>query len=420
MNEAFKRIPSSSYSTRPSLSSFRFVALDDKKGRFRWPYLLLIVCLLFVMSGCSEDSPTGPSVILYRASFATGKVPWPHHAPGLTEAEYLNLIESLFIINNFGQYQSGDTRESAYFHDGLDVVLPNGTRIYAVSSGIVKAILDMGEYYQTIIIGDTPGTEPGNAWVYTHVSNFQVRVGDFVPQGTYIADIHFHGVPHVHLSRAYLSSGSWWNWQDLNFVQPDTFFVYQDSNAPVIAKPFYYFRGNSDTMFHAGDPTVVSGDVDIVVGIREIGEYAHSKDGSIVPLNFGDRLCVSRLNYEISGDSIETVHVRSWDFSKIVLNWRPDAYERVYAVYKFYYTIHPSGPTSWDRIFSYFVITNVDGTGEFGEVQVSDQEYAWNTAATDEHGQPKFPNGRYTITVTAWDAKGNEGRAFEEVIVENP
>ncbi len=69
------------------------------------------------------------------------------------------MMANLFIINNFGQYQGADTKESVYFHDGLDDVLPNGTKIYAVDSGYVKSIDNRIEYYKTIIIGNTPGSD---------------------------------------------------------------------------------------------------------------------------------------------------------------------------------------------------------------------------------------------------------------------
>ncbi len=195
-----------------------------------------------------------------------------------------------------------------------------------------------------------------------------MKVGDHVEQGDYIADIHFQGVPHVHLSKVYLTSGSWSNYSDTRSVQPDSFFTYQDTQPPVIESGFLYYRNGTDSLLGRGSAAVVSGDVDIVVGIREVGEYAHSK-GGVVYIGFGDRLCVSRIGYEISGQNITPMHFESFDFSRMVLGQFSDGVQRVYTVYKHYYIVHPGGPDSWDKIFSYYVITNTDGNGESGEVK---------------------------------------------------
>ena len=387
---------------------------------------LRFVASLLLMAGCAKDSPVGPpsfpeppETLVYNVTLPTGKLPWPHHNPGFTQAEYDKMTSDLFIINNFGQYQAGNTRESVYFHDGLDVVAPNGTKIYAVDSGYVKAITGTDQYYMTIIIGDVQNDGPGKAWTYTHVNNFKVKVGDYVPKGKHIAEIHFQGVPHVHLNRAYFSSGSWSNWGDLNFVQPDTFFVYNDEDPPVIESPFHYFPNNSDAPFAQANPTIVSGDIDIVVGLREQGAYAHAKDGTIVPEGYGDRLSVSRVEWEVLSEGKQVYFRKSFDFSKIVLNSRTEGYQSVLTVYKYYPVIHPEGTSTYDKIFSYYVITNVDGTGDFGEIKTTDADYAWNTRATDTNGNPQFPNGKYAIKVTAYDVKGYHASESDTVEVRN-
>jgi hypothetical protein len=384
------------------------------------------VAFLLLVAGCAKESLVDlppmispPEIPVYNVTPPAGKLPWPHHNPGFTQAEYDKMMSDLFIINNFGQYQAGDTRESAYFHDGLDVVAPNDTKIYAVDSGYVKAITGTDQYYMTIIIADVQNAGPGKAWTYTHVNNFKVKVGDHVPQGRYIADIHFMGVPHVHLNRAYFSSGSWSNWGDLNFVQPDTFFVYNDADPPVIERPFYYFRNKTDTLIAQANPPIVSGDIDIAVGLREQGAYAHAKDGTIVPEGFGDRLAVSRLEWEVLSEGKQVYFRKSFDFSKIVFNYRPDGYQRVFTVYKFYPIIRPEKPSSYSKIFTYYVITNVDGTGEFGEIKITDADNAWNTRATGANGKPLFPNGKYAIRVMAYDVKGNHSSESDTVEVRN-
>jgi hypothetical protein len=88
-------------------------------------------------------------------------------------------------------------------------------------------------------------------------------------------------------------------------------------------------------------------------------------------------------------------------------------------VYKFYPILHPEGPLSYDKILSYYVITNVDGTGVFGEIKTTDGDYCWNTGALDLNGIPLFPNGRYAIKVTAYDAQANYTSETDSIEVRN-
>jgi len=352
------------------------------------------------------------SKIYPKASLIQEKLPWPHQKPNITQEEYEDLIENLWIINNYGQYQASEDKSLAYFHDGLDIVLDNGTKLYAIESGYVKSIV----YDHFIIIGYTEGDEPGEGWMYAHVTNLQFQEGDYVNQGEYIADVFFEGLPHVHLGRVYLESGSWKAYENQNFYHPDRYFYYVDTQPPVIKTPFYYFVNNTDELIENKWPTFIRGDVDIVVGIRDPGEFAHSKiDG------FGDRLCISRIEYEISGDNTQPVYRKSFDFTKIILNNLEEfARDRVFTVYKHYKIFHPVIDSFfWDKTFSYYVITNTDGTGKFGKIDVTAQDYGWDTAAVDDSGNRIFPDGLYTIYVTVYDFIGNCTQAKDTVIVKN-
>ncbi len=392
-----------------------------KKASFAILAAAIIPALL--VEGCKNGGPVSAGPETQKSIYVTppppGKLPWPQHDPAFSSAMYNAMMDSLFIINDFGQYQAGTTKESVYFHDGLDVVLWNGTKIFAVDSGYVKAIMTQwGEYYQLLIIGNTPGSAPGYAWSYAHINNFQVKVGDKVRQGDYIADIHFQGVPHVHLSRVYLTSGSWSNLYDTRSVQPDSYFFYPDDKAPLIEQGFHYYRNGTDSLLGTGSTAVISGAADIVVGMREQGEYAHS-EGGVMYSGYGDRLCVSKIEYEIKGEDGKVSHYSSFDFSKMVLGQFADAVDRVYTVYKFYPTVHPGTVQSWDKIYSYYVITNTSGEPEQGEVKVSDQKYSWRTDEKNTDGAPKWPDGTYTVTVFAWDYTGNEAKLSESVKVNN-
>ncbi len=352
----------------------------------------------------------------YTVVLPEGKLPWPHHRPDLSLDEYENLLKNLWIINNFGQYQASEDASLVYFHDGVDVVLDNGTKLYAVESGYVKAIKSDTPGYGVIIIGDSEGDKPGNGWMYAHVDNFQFQKGDYVRQGDHIADVYFEGLEHVHLGRIVVEEGDWEQSSSWYYVQPDKYFVYEDTQPPVINLPFYYFYNNTDTMFENTKPMVVWGDVDIVVGIRDPGEHAHSKESG-----YGDRLCITRIEYEICGENTQPVYKKSFDFTKMIINnWESEGKMQVFTVFKHYKLFHEViDYTFWDKMFSYYVITNSDGTGEFGKIDPSAADYAWNTAELDEAGNPRFPNGLYTITVTAYDFLGNHRTVSDTVMVKN-
>ena len=254
-----------------------------------------------------------------------------------------------------------------------------------------------------------------------HTDNFQVSVGDYVPQGTYIADIHFRGVEHLHLERVRLSSGSWENASNTVALPLDNFFVYKDAQQPpYIETPFYYFHNDSDEPFPHGNPTVVSGKVDIVVGMREAGHYAHghAAQSFCLPLGYGDRLCIARIEYEITRPDGRSRYHSSFDFSQIALKYAYRGLGGFFSVYKFYPVLHPGGPTGWDKIFSYYIITNTDGTGTFDGFPFSDEACCWDTTAT-LRGAPLYPDGEYTITVTAYDYMGNKTTKTGKVRVEN-
>jgi hypothetical protein len=329
------------------------------------------------------------------------------------------MMHRLFIINNFGEYQEGQTKDEIALHDGIDIVVAaNGTRVYAVDSGYVKAINSAVDGYKHIIIGDTRGSLPGNCWVYAHTDSFQYAVGAHVSQGAFIAVIRFNGLPHVHLNRGYLVSGSWDNWSDMSFVQPDGFFDFEDTEPPVIESPFYYYRNNTDSLFARSGLPVIAGDVDIVAGMRDPGAYAHSRDAGIIDPGYGDRLCVSRVEYELSRQGGVTERRTSFDFSKLVCRSDTDRDRRAQTVFKYRPGVNPPPPDA-TTVFSYYIVTNADPAGPTGDVRVGGSDFAWNTAAHDTQGNPRYPDGVYRITIKAYDAHGNSSTGVDSVIVKN-
>ena len=182
--------------------------------------------------------------------------------------------------------------------------------------------------------------------------------------------------------------------------------------------PFYYVLNESYDMLPRGRPTAVSGAVDIVAGVRDVGEFGRGVLGGRV---FGDRNAPLRLQLSIASaaDPARAIWTHTAiDFSSVVLNWRrpfggrdPDRVETVF-VFK------PSLAQNTTAASFYFV-TNRGPVDELRPIDAADGSPAWDTEARDARGRPLFPDGEYIVTVTAWDSHGNAGSASDRVAVRN-
>jgi hypothetical protein len=309
-----------------------------------------------------------------------------------------------------------------YFHSGLDIMLPNGTPMYAIESGYVKYIHYDLTGYAFIIIGDTPGTEPGNAWSYGHVNNFHHQEGDYVQRGEQIAEIFFKGLEHIHLGKIYSETGLWDSNSGYYHINPYPYFIYQDTEPPTIQAPLFYFKNNSDTFFAPDAPTVVYGAVDIVAGIRDGGEYAHYKSGL-----YGDRLCVAQLEYEIYSDRTGASYRKSFDFRKLIIkNLSSYNSSQVSTIFKAPWLLEDiavtqDGSLTGDKFYSFYILTNcpIEGFEDAWRVNPDYSQLSWDTLALDGNGNRLFPNGLYRITVKAIDFAGNSSTVSDEVMVLN-
>jgi len=372
----------------------------------------LMICLVTISCKDEEDTvqlPPSLGDISFVLDPPEGKLHWPHHRPEYEKFDYDLLIDRLWVINNFGQYQHGDVKGETYFHDGLDIVLPNGTELFSMSEGVVRSTR-----YDAIIIEDAEN--PGFGWAYTHVNNSPVKVGDVVSRGRYIGDVNFIGLEHLHLSRVKLEvGGNWDDIFDLKFLYADSLFIFPDKQSPVFDDAIYFFRNNSDEILMTGE---ITGDIDIVAGIRDRGEYAASRESG-----FGNRLAITHITYEIDSETILPQYYKSIDFRNYPLQRkRPNIlfdYERLSNVYKYYFDLKPATEINYDRLMSYYVVTNTNGAHNMNEANPPDKKYSWQTDSLDENGEAIFPNGLYTIKVTAYDAMGNSAVTTAEVIVNN-
>ena len=243
-----------------------------------------------------------------------------------------------------------------------------------------------------------------------------------MPRGTWLASVRFQGVEHVHLTRVRLAPGGTWRDPGSYLVaQPDTFFAYTDTEPPRFEGAVHYLDDASGASYArdaAGARPVISGDVDVVVGLRDVGEYARQGTSAIA-----DRLAVSRLAYEIApvagGDTLRQLSLdfRTAEIPRLGAGGEARIAQTVFA---FYERFHPGGTPAWRQSrVSYYVVTNTPPGGRTGVLSPADRDHAWRTADRRPDGTPRFPNGDYVVTVRAWDFKGNAAVRRDTVRVRN-
>jgi len=338
-------------------------------------------------------------------------LPWPQESPGLSVSEKEKLRQDIWLINNFPLYQYGDA--NAYCHNGFDLVLENGMPVFAMKDGYVKSTK-----YSTVIIADQRGDQPSWAWSYTHLGNVRVSAGDFVKCGAPIGEIQFEGLPHLHLERIYSVAPYWGEW--CYAVLPDRYFTYPDDDPPVIEAPFHFLKNMSNEAFKpdASGTITVSGDVDIVVGMREQGLYARSRENG-----FGDRLAVAKIQYEIRNvQSGRSEKFESFDFTRLAIKESVNDLgfntQVTNVLYKHPRLFEPER-ANFDKTLAYYIITNCPSEEPPVEVTPELAPLAWQTAATDSAGKPQYPDGVYKVSVTAWDFTHHASRATTQVKIQN-
>ncbi len=356
-----------------------------------------------------------PMLALPEAQTKYERLAWPHQPPGLSPPEVDKLNREVWVINDCPLYQADEKGELAYLHGGLDIILENGTKIYAMKDGWVKST-DVS----TVTVADNSDGQPGYGWEYTHLGNIQVQVGEHVKQGTWIGQVEFEGLPHVHLTKVYSQGDSWGRWRYM--CMPNGHFDYADTQPPVIKTPFDFLPNDSNTRIQpdqAGN-VVLSGKVDIVVGMRDPGEFAHSRESG-----FGDRLGVSRIEWEVrpAGQAGGTGRkFAGFDFEHMVI--KSGVYDRAFnaamarTICSHWADFDPAS-RSGDKMLTYYVITNCPQTEDRRELGPQWADACWDTTEADRGGRSVFPDGRYEITVRAWDFRGNRAEAAMAIFIRN-
>jgi len=304
--------------------------------------------------------------------------------------------ESLPLGNNYGEYQNYGGYP--YLHPGIDILQPFGSPVYAVKSGIVKAVLTIsGEYHWRVAVGDSTGADWCDGWLYAHLDQptIQVQVGDSVKVGDYLGDLVFWPVAefhHLHFVKIRNQGVTWTS--DWKFIANplDELIPIDEPDPPVIenareTEKFAFCYNNTHVYFDPGNP--VSGPVDIVSKIYDKTKHHHW------------RMIPYQIEYSIFNDSVSFGPILSFIFTD-TLFWDQD----VSVIYQNDDVCYTQGDYNYRNF--YFIVTNTDGDSV---VEYSDQFCTWSTE--------EFPNGSYWVKVTTHDRYGNSDSDSMQVQVEN-
>jgi hypothetical protein len=98
-----------------------------------------------------------------------------------------------------GQISQGFSENAAMYmaaigmksHNGVDIVAPWGTPLYAVESGTVCEVkTDPSGYGMHVrFLSDVGPDKTGNEWTYGHLSSIDVKIGDVIKVGQKIANM---------------------------------------------------------------------------------------------------------------------------------------------------------------------------------------------------------------------------------------
>ncbi len=309
-------------------------------------------------------------------------IPWPVNPGGPVH----------YIGNTYGEYQRYGG--SPYLHPGLDVLVPAGTPIYAVRSGWVKAVLTISaDLHWRVAIGDLPGTEECEGWLYAHIdqSTITVAEGDYVEEGDYLGEIvywptaDFH---HIHFVKIRHAGQPWQSDWDFIANPLDELEGILDLDDPEISSCYAqsllaFLENGTHNYFAPGD--TLSGDVDI---IARVSDRINHSSWDMSPYTIA---------YEIRNDTSTTGLIHALTFTGQLF------YDQnVHVIFQDDAEFDTRGDYNV-RDF-YHIITNTDRDSV---IEVTDTAGCWRT--TD------FDDGDYWIKVFVADRDGFDGTNYDTV-----
>lgn len=351
--------------------------------------------------------PLPSGSISYVTPPPTGKLPYPQHNPLFSQAQYDQMVNTNWIPNNFGLYQGTDDGiQYMYLHDGLDFMLPDKTPVYAVKTGTIRDINNGGG----IITVDDP-VNPNTGWQMAHLDvDPRFKVGDQVRQGQYVGVVRVNNA-HTHFNYIRPSSTGSWSYATLE-MYPNDLFDLKDNLAPKFDSDLRFYDNASDRAQSKADG--VHGKVDIVVAGGDLS--------SNILVGIGNRSAPAKFALSILNEFGTEVWKYQSDMRNIILpppfvGDKSIANHAVRLMFKVPNTVELN---SWSQKRSlWWILTNLPDHDTPKTITVNDDDMFWDTAAKDSKGSSIFPNGNYTIQITAIDSKGNQAKMVEEIKIKN-
>ncbi len=318
-------------------------------------------------------------------------IPWPFHP----DAQHS-------IGNSWGEYQNYGG--NPYCHPGIDVFAAPGDSVFAVHSGIVKAVLTTGgDLYWRVAISDSVTSGTSRGYLYAHLiqSSIRVQVGDMVTVGQYIGNIvtwpiyNFH---HCHFARIEDSGSTWGDGRWLAVENPQLRITHQNETSPPVFEPargtdLFAFCANETSTYQS--PTGLHGPIDIIchVGDTIASPWicnAQQINYTIYPLGMPDRPIVNNKESVYFNFASDEYQGGTNDIFLCGLFWKKDS------------TCNTQG--DYDYREYYHIITNSNGDRNYTQ---SDKQECWDTSG--------LPDRQWVIKVTAVDVVGNT--AVDSMIV---
>ena len=108
-------------------------------------------------------------------------------------------------VSPFG-WRFSENQNRWRIHSGHDLIVPEGTDVFAALSGRVLMVQPINGYGLTVLL------DHGNGWqsLYAHLQSSQLASGQFISQGTVIGLVGSSGrtsTPHLHFELRRIKSG---------------------------------------------------------------------------------------------------------------------------------------------------------------------------------------------------------------------
>lgn len=313
---------------------------------------------------------------------------------------YYNDTAHYRIGNGYAELQ--DYGGGPYLHPGVDFLGVPDQEVYAVKTGVVKAILTTGsDLYWRIAISNNNTSNESVGYLYAHLNQLSIpyTVGDSVYEGDIIGTLVFwtwYDFHHTHFARIKESGtiwdGSWWTVNNplvdvTNLV--DTIKPVFDNS---INNDLFAFRDTNGVYL---SPDSIYGDVDIISKIYDRCNCTYKIDVyqirySLSPVSSPGAYLFDTLAFRF--DMPVDMYVGAGDYSTLLS----------YTIYS--YDMTCQSLADYDFREYYHIITNSNGVDTITD---QNQSYYFHS--------PDYPDGQYYLKVIAKDASMNT--AMDSMII---